>query len=690
MVVGIGASAGGLEALRPFVANLPEVSNLAYIVAQHMSPQHRSMMVELLARESTIPVEEAKTGTQLRPNTIYVAPPNSDVMVQDDKVILRKPLTEIGPKPSVDKFFTSLAEYVGERAIGVVLSGTGSDGAHGVRAIKAAGGISIAQTPESAKYGSMPQAAIRAGADLILEPPKIAMQLMSIATRPRMALQDTPEPSDEGAVESIIRNINRVTGMDFSNYKESTIHRQIERRMVAHQIQTLDGYREATANNEDELRQLAQNFLICVTSFFRDANAFKALRAVVVDMLSRKRVGDPIRIWVPGCATGEEAYSIAILLSEILGNNLSKYRIQIFATDINTEATAFGRRGQYPETSVDGLPKEILDRYFTAVDRVFHVDRVIRDMVVFARQDLAQDPPFVRIDLISCRNLLIYFKPNLQERIFKIFHYALNGDGVLFLGASEAMASSQGLFSDLDRKFKLFRKRNVPASYPATFGRMSESIGSATLSKAEPAPAVSVVDLGRDLLLEQFAPPGILLTKEGDILHVFGDISPVCQVRPGNPDFGFYTIVDPDLKTSARALIRKALDTRDTASSPPIRLHSSEERRLCRISVRPVSGAGSQDLALITFETSYPSRVSPTEGETELDETAAERISELEHELTSTRENLQTVVEELETSNEELQSLNEELQASNEELQASNEELETANEEMQATNEELT
>jgi two-component system CheB/CheR fusion protein len=471
--VGIGASAGGLEALRPFVAGLPAHANMTYIVAQHMSPDHRSLMVELLARETLLTVAEASNNLPPKADTIYVAPPNSDVTVINGKLHVSKPTNTVGPKPSVDRFFVSLADDQEDRAIGIILSGTGSDGARGIKAIKAAGGITIAQEPKSAKYDSMPNAAIRAGgADLVLPPHEIAHQLIAIVERPRAFIVDDADEAPPSTIRGIIRQIAAHTGMDFSNYKDATISRQILRRMAAMQIPSLDAYGEHIALNRQELSELAGNFLICVTSFFRDPDSFEAVRRNLREILKTKQPGDDIRVWIPGCATGEEVYTVAIILAEELGEYRDKYRIQLFATDINSDSVATARAGVYPEAALSELDSSLITRYFTAHDGMYRIDQSLRDMTLFARQDLVQDPPFVRLDMVSCRNLLIYFKAELQERVMKIFHYSLVNIGILFLGKSEAVGRLGNLFAERDRKHKIFLKRPVASPIIGSFPRM--------------------------------------------------------------------------------------------------------------------------------------------------------------------------------------------------------------------------
>ena len=534
--VGIGASAGGLEALRPFVASLPRQANMTYIVAQHMSPDHRSLMVELLQRETGLKVEAARNNLLPKADRIYVAPPNTDITVADGKLHISQPTNTIGPKPSVDRFFMSLADDQEDCAIGIILSGTGSDGARGIKAIKAAGGIAIAQEPKSAKYDSMPNSAIRAGGtDLVLQPHEIANQLISIVQRrgepPIVNHSDDTLPT---AMRGIVRQIAAHAGMDFTNYKDATISRQILRRMAAMQIPNLDAYSDYISAHRQELTELAGNFLICVTSFFRDPDAFRSLQAVLRDLLKTKRPGDDIRIWIPGCATGEEVYSVAIILAEELGAHRHQYRIQLFATDINVEAVDIARVGIYPESALCGIDSALIARHFHAHEGVYHIDKTLRDMILFARQDLVQDPPFVRLDMITCRNLLIYFKHELQERVMKVFHYALRNHGILFLGKSESIGKVGNLFLEKDRKHKIFLKRPVPSPIIGGFARMSGVPGSPPQSELmQRASARDSDALAHDRLFDLYAPASLLMTIDGDILEIFGDCSPFLAIRQG-------------------------------------------------------------------------------------------------------------------------------------------------------------
>ena len=695
-MVGIGASAGGLEALRPFVANLPASGNLSFVIAQHLSPQHRSMMVELLSRETKIPVVAINNGVTIRPNTIFIAPPNSDVFYRSGKLVLRAPLESIGPKPSVDHLFNSLATGLGARAIAIVLSGTGSDGANGLRAVKAHGGITFAQEPSSAKYDSMPRAAMTiGGADLILPPTEIAGKLAVIAQGHKLHLGLAEKIDDGGGTfQTIIRYIRRQTGIDFGKYKEATLRRQVARRMSALQISTLKDYVGYIENHRDEIDTLTKNFLISVTAFFRDKESFATLGKVLDKIIREKRNGDALRIWVPGCATGEEAYSIALLLATKAQTRLNGLRVQIFGTDIDGHATTQARRGEYAESSIVNIKGDILHNCFANNGRLFRIDKTIRDMVMFSRHDVVQDPPFKNMDLISCRNLLIYFKPNVQEHIFRLFHYALQPGGYLFLGKSESLGSCKPLYTPVEARHKLFRRRDVatrPYFVPRAAGPAPEQELDLPAKRGHDGGEQYAGRIGRDILIERYGPASILISPDGDPVHFFGDISRFVRLggTSGKVDLNLATIIDPSLRAELRVLLHRAQRDQQSQFGP---VHAGKDGAPgMRIAVHPVDRVRSEErLLLISFEEKEAAPVPSIISTASLDETTAQQIAALEQELKATKENLQTVVEELETSNEELQSANEELQATNEELQASNEELETSNEELQATNEELT
>ena len=691
-VVGIGASAGGLEALRPFVANLPENANMAYVIVQHLSPQYRSMMVQLLGRETKLPVEEIKDGLALAPNTIYITPPNKDVRVKNSILSLREPSAPLGPKPSVDVFFASLAEDRGAYAIGVILSGTGTDGAHGMRAIKACGGLTVAQEPETAKYDGMAKAAIDSGCvDMLLPPDRIGPELMAISRFPRALVQQKkPETEIRDAINEIFQLVRKRTDVDFTQYKPNTVRRRLERRLAANRIETLDSYLEFVRANPAELDLLCKDILISVTSFFRDSKAFEDVRAIVAEMLKTKKAGDSIRIWVPACATGEEAYSFAMMLSDLLGESTRQYKIQIFATDIDLDAMGHARKGAYSATTVENLDRSFVSKYFDAMGQTYQVKKTIREMVVFARQDLIKDPPFVKVDLISCRNVLIYFNTDLQDRIFQVFHYALNPEGNLFLGKSESTGRCADLFRPVKASSKIFQKRLAgPRSANPVFGafRIKAPEG---VEAAVGGGGPSIETIVRDAFVEACMPPSVAINENLDILFYHGDVDGFVRFPQGRPNQNLGKLIAEDFRIDLRALVHRAGEKGGVVTGPKRQLRTREGDVVVRLAVRPLKvDAHREGLFLVSCEkVDAQSEAGPAELAGPATNEA--RLIELEQELTAAREHLQTVVEELETSNEELQALNEELQAANEELQSSNEELETSNEELQSTNEELT
>ncbi|MFV8833637.1 chemotaxis protein CheB [Aquisalimonas sp.] len=699
-VVGIGASAGGLEALRAFVGHLPTGTSMAYIIAQHLSPRHESMLVQLLGRETRLRVAQVADGMAIEANTIYITPANKNIVVENGQLRLTAPEDRPVPKPSVDGFFRSLADDFGEHAIAVVLSGTGSDGSHGVRAIKAGGGFTLVQAPETAKYDGMPRAAMETGCiDLVMPPDRVAGELQRLVEMAGRALLTQPEQPEAPVYERITRLVHQQTGLDLSAYKEKTVHRRLRRRMAARHLNELENYLRLLEEDPEEVGLFCQDILISVTSFFRDPEAFEALREQLHHLLRNRRPGDDIRIWVPGCATGEEAYTLAILLSEMLGARVRDYRIQIFATDLDEPALNTARRGVYNATSLVELDQETVNRYFQPYGDQYKVVKSLREMLVFARQDLLHDPPFLRLDLLSCRNLLIYFNNDTQKRLFELFHYAVNPGGLLFLGKSENVTRHEHLFLPLESTWKIFQQRGSRSSYstmPYRAGGVGTTANDDSESPARRQPKLSPYDRMIRATMEQYAPAGLLVDETLQIQHILGDTSRYLCIPHGDPDFTVRNLVRRELRVDMSALVTRVKKNRVSAYSRAIHVPDQEER--VRVSVHPVTGELDEELLyLICFDpvpTAAGGDPEAGDGATDAgdadDEATQQRISELEDELATTREHLQTVIEELETTNEELQSSNEELQSSNEELQSSNEEMETTNEELQSTNEELT
>ena len=681
-VVGVGASAGGLEALSALISRLPDNLGASYVIVQHMSPNHRSMLVQLLARETRMQVDEAQHGMRPQPNQVYITPPNRNIVLQDGEFVLTEPSAEVMPKPSVNAFFSSLAEEKGEDAIGVILSGTGSDGSLGVRAIKAAGGLVFAQEPGTAKYGGMPQSAIDTECvDWVMPPEQIANEIEVIVRAQGMVIPQANNTQAPATLRTLLQKVQRHARVDFSGYKESTVWRRILRRMVSNRVHTMEEYLHLTEKNPEELNQLCKEILISVTSFFRDPIAFESLREPLAELLTQKMPGEEVRVWVAGCATGEEAYSIAILIAEMLGTALSEYRVQIFATDIDLNAMAVARRGIYPESALVEMETRLLQRYFVRRDNSYEVSKFVRDLVVFARQDLVQDPPFLRLDLVTCRNVLIYFQNVLQEQVLSTFHYSLRPGGLLFLGKSETAHQRDGQFESISRDAKIFRRRSGDARLPAQMLAASSMPGDGRVLPSRSRNQDQEDALFR-AVIDSSLPPAVVITPQLDIRHVFGDVAPYLNIRSGRPDFNLLTLIRSEWKIEAQTVIYQVIQRKQVVSG---RLRGGGLS--ARITARPlgVKLAGNDDAFLVTFELQDDDDVARS-----LADYSDPASQSLEDELIATREHLQTVIEELETSNEETQALNEELQASNEELQASNEELQASNEELQSTNEELT
>jgi two-component system CheB/CheR fusion protein len=462
-IVGIGASAGGLEALSLLLPSLPKNLGLSYVVVQHLSPTYRSMMSQLLGRETTMPVRDIEDSMSPEPNTVYITPPNRNLTLLDGHFRLVEPAKESLPKPSVNRFFASLAEEIGESTIGIILSGTGSDGAAGIHAIKAAGGFTFSQDPETAKYSGMPQSAIDTGSvDWILPPENMGAEISLIVLNRGLIPVATQAASAPATLKTLLGKVRSRTKVDFSQYKEPTLWRRIERRMAANHVSTLHDYLQVVDQTPVELDKLCKDILISVTAFFRDTDAFARLDKVVADILASKQPGDDIRVWVAGCATGEEAYSLAILFSERLGAAFDQYRLQIFATDIDLDAMA-RTRGVFAASSLAHMDRGRIRANFTPHGDRYEINKNLRDVVIFARQDLVQDPPFLRLDLVSCRNVLIYFQSELQARLLSVFHYALNPGAYLFLGKSEGIFQQEALFGVVDKDGRLYRRHGVSA-----------------------------------------------------------------------------------------------------------------------------------------------------------------------------------------------------------------------------------
>jgi len=718
-VVGIGASAGGLAAFEAFFSGMPTDTEpgMAFVLVQHLAPDHKSVLTDLIQRHTHMQVFEVEDGMAVKPNCAYIIPPGRDMAFLNSKLQLLEPSAPRGQRLPIDFFFRSLAQDQGERAICIVLSGTGSDGTQGVRAIKAEGGMAMVQHPDSTEYDGMPRSAIATGlVDYELLPAKMPAQLIAYAahifgklSRP---VTTHPPPQVENALQKIFILLRAQTGHDFSLYKPSTIQRRIERRMAVHQIKTIDDYVKLMQQEPAETDALLRDLLIGVTSFFRDPEAFKMLEELVVPKLfSGKTATNAIRVWSIGCSTGEEAYSIAMLLHERLSVTKQNCKVQVFATDIDRHAIATARAGLYPASIAENLSPERLARYFTPEQdgSAYRIHKIIRDMLVFSEQNVTKDPPFSKLNLICCRNILIYMGKELQKKLIPLLHYALLPEGFLFLGTSETVGDYGELFTTLDRKMKLYqRKDNFHSAQRTAFGQFLPSMAPmdaqhplVTGKTAVPG-KLSLRELTERVLLQQVAPTGALVNGQGDILYLHGRTGMYLEPAPGETGVNnILKMAREGLRHELTIALHKAVGVRQIVRCPGLRVKTNGDFTTVHLTIRPVvSGPGAAaelPLFLVILEESAPvdfEQAEPAErGELALDTSATlnanVNIAALRQELRAKEEYLQTANEELETSNEELKSSNEEMQSMNEELQSTNEELETSKEELQSINEEL-
>jgi two-component system CheB/CheR fusion protein len=702
-VVGIGASAGGLEAFEQFFAHMPAAteSGMAIVLVQHLDPTHKSILSDLVKRYTRMQVHEVEDGMVVEPNCAYIIPPNKDMALLHGTLHLMDPDAPRGLRLPIDFFFRSLAQDQRERAICIVLSGTGTDGTLGLKAIKEMGGMAMAQDPESAKYDGMPRSAIATGlVDYILPAREMPEQLIgyvqhAFGRAPRKAPDAVPKAAD--LHKKIFVLLRAQTGHDFSHYKQNTVRRRIERRLALHQIEKLDAYVRYLQKNPLEVEALFRELLIGVTSFFRDPEAFEVLAEQAIPrLLTGKGPGELLRVWVPGCSTGEEAYSIAMLLQEQVVAKRQDLKIQVFATDIDREAIDKARAGVYPNSIAADVSPERLARFFRQEDTAYRIKKMIRDLVVFALQNVAEDPPFSRIDLISCRNLLIYMEPELQKKVMPLFYYALKQDGFLLLGNSESIGEFVDLFAALDRKWKLYQRKGGVAPRPAMLDFPSpllarEETPGQGAKAGEGAAQVDYRQLAQQALLAHYTPACAVINERCDVLYIHGRAGKYLEPAPGEASLNILRMAREGLRLELTTAIRKAAAQKEVIHYRGLRVKANGETHRLNLMVQPVlEPASMRGLMLVIFEDVPPENdlevVGVPEGQiTDTDQ----RILALEQGLRAKEEYLQTAIEELETSNEELKSTNEELQSANEELQSTNEELETSKEELQSVNEEL-
>ena len=714
-IVGIGASAGGLAAFEDFFSGMPaEVDpGMAFILVQHLAPDHKSMLTDLVRRYTRMEVFEVDDGMVVQSNCAYIIPPGRDMAFLNGSLQLLEPSAPRGQRLPIDFFFRSLALDQHERAIGIVLSGTGSDGTQGVRAIKGEGGIVMVQKPSSSQFDGMPRSALATGlVDFELSPGEMPTQLIayakhSISKTPR--IDAVPEPTAENAMKKIFILLRSQTGHDFSQYKPSTVHRRIDRRMAVHQITLLENYVKYLQQTPVEIEALFRNLLIGVTSFFRDSEAFQVLEDQAIPKIFKgKSAGSAIRVWSVGCSTGEEPYSIAILLLEQMEQLKENYTIQIFATDIDTQAINSARTGLYPASIAADISPERLARFFTAEDdgSCYRIQKRIRDLLIFSEQNVIKDPPFSKLDLVSCRNLLIYMNAELQKKLIPLFHYALQPAGMLFLGTSEGVGEFGDLFGVIDRKSRTFERKE--GSHLIRHPRLGRFLSSQVASTEPTAPGAesrpksrrqSLRELTEQALLEEVTPVAALVDHRGDLLYLHGRAGTFLEPAPGEAGTNnILQMARVGLQPSLGATLRKAADRKEEVCRSGLRLETNGHLTIVNLIIRPVTAGpvASTEAPLYLVILQEAPRPDPaTEAQAVLLESTDEaestdpRILALQHELRAKDEYLQSTHEELITTNQDLKSSNEEMQSVNEELQSTIEELETSKEELQSVNEEL-
>ena len=703
-IVGIGASAGGLEACTKLLENLPADTGMAFVLVQHLAPTKDSILAELLSKATSMPVREVQDGMIVEPDHVYVISPNTVLAVFHGKFrLLPRAETHTQHLP-VDSFFRSLAEDQGQNAIGIILSGTGSDGSLGIRDIKAAGGIVLTQDEQSAKYNGMPKSAAATGAvDFILPPEMIAAELVRISRHPVMTLLTAMKPGPllsarEDDLSKIFMRLRTVTGVDFTYYKQATVLRRIQRRMLLHRIEALEQYVRYLQENPSEVAVLYQDILINVTSFFRDPETFTALKNVVFPRLLENRSSDTtLRVWVPGCSTGEESYSLAMCFSEWSEERGVSHPIQFFASDIDGAAIEKARQGLYADNIVKDVSIERLRRFFVKTEQGYQISKAIRELCIFARQNLIKDPPFSKMDLISCRNLMIYFGPMLQKKVLPIMHYALNPSGYLMLGRSESIGEFANLFSLVDKNSRIYSKKTSSSELHFDGERVHVQEKADKKKKVEEH-AASGFDIRKEadsIILNRSSPAGLVVNEDMDILQFRGNISPYLKPQPGKASLNLMKMAGESLAMELRVLIRQAAGKDVAVRKEGIKVRHNGIVTDVTIEVIAFKTRDSQERHfLVIFEdhaafgTSGPKMRGKVHSKIK-GRSPESPVDPLARELAATQQHLKSIITEYESSTEELKALNEEVQSSNEELQSINEELETSKEALQSTNEEL-
>jgi two-component system CheB/CheR fusion protein len=697
-IVGIGASAGGLEALEQFLTHVPAGSGMAFVIVQHLDPTRKGIMSELLQRATRMKVTQVRDRTPVRPDCVYVIPPNKDMSILHGVLHLLKPTATRGLRLPIDFFFRSLAQDQQEHSIGVILSGMGADGTLGLRAIKENAGVVLVQEPATAKFDSMPRSAIDAGlADLVAPvdelPAKILayLQRTPLAARPETVMED----KTQSALEKAVILLRSHTGQDFSLYKRNTLYRRIERRMGIHQIGKMASYVRYLQENPQELDLLFKELLIGVTNFFRDPGVWEQMcEHAIPALLASRAPGQALRAWVPGCSTGEEAYSLAIVLKEAVEAVKPKRQstIQIFATDLDRDAIDKARQGFFPGNIAADVSPERLKRFFTKADHGYRMRKEIREMVIFAPQNLIMDPPFTKLDILSCRNLLIYLTPEVQKKLVPLFHYSLTPGGILLLGSAETVGGNTDLFAPVHDKSRIYRRtdsnlRPEPVEFPSTFTAAAPADPEAS---ALPKPAASLQTLADQLVLQHYAPPSVLVNDKGDIFYVSGHTGKYLEPAAGKANWNIFVMARESLRYELSSAFQKALRQKESVALRGLKLGANDGEQCVDITVRRLDEPGPlQGLVMIVFKDMAAPASVKTADRSPPPPARHARLRELEQELLRVRAEARSTHEEMQTSQEEFRSANEELQSTNEELQSTNEELTTSKEEMQSLNEEL-
>ncbi|OPX58705.1 MAG: chemotaxis-specific methylesterase [Methanobacterium sp. PtaB.Bin024] len=700
-IVAIGASAGGLDAFRRFFTAMPPDPGMAFVLIQHLDPTHESTMADLMSRYTPQKVVQAKDGMEVKPDHLYIIPPNKDMGIMNGKLQLMQPSQPHGMRFPINYFLKNLAEDQDEKSIAIIFSGYGSDGTIGIKAIKASGGMVMAQDPETADSDGMPTSAIETGlADYVLPPEEMPEALISYVKSAPKTIKKilTPKEETELALQKIFMLIRNRTGHDFSYYKENTVYRRIGRRMNVHQIETIPLYLRYLQENPHEIDILFKELLINVTNFFRDQKAFDALKDNLRELINKKKDLDTIRAWVPGCSSGEEVYSLAIIIHELLEDLGKNLNVQIFGTDIDLDAINTARSGSYLSTIAVDVGLERLEKYFTKKDHLFIIKNEIREMAVFAPHDVLKDPPFTRMDVISCRNLLIYLNTDAQQKALSNFNYALNNDGILFLGPSESVGEFVDAFNVLDKKWKVFKcvkstefVRRFVEVHPIPQTRQL-SIFDTGMDFKQPKTAPMGVNIGKlaeQELLSTYVPPSAIITEYGEILYIHGRLGKYLEPGQGRAKLNITDMAREGLQFELNSAIQNAVAKKNEVLVDGLRVKTNGGHVFINLTVKPLE-LETANLLIVSFE-DVESEETGDNDKIKLDMVTKgdERIRELETELKATKERLNVTIEEMKSSNEELRSANEELQSMNEEAQSTNEELETSKEELQSINEEM-